>query len=230
MPDQISAAWLSALADNLASRGRMGLDLVKGDMDGLNRMLDMTCPGPPPSALEKVRRDLGNCTRCPLHEGRGKLVFGAGAEDARIMLIGEGPGQQEDRIGDPFVGPAGKLLDRMLKAIGLERGQVYITNIVKCRPPGNRDPKPEEVRTCRPFLEAQVKAISPRLIMSLGKPASQSLLASDAPISALRGRWREFMEIPLLPTFHPAFLLRNPERKKEAYRDLKTLAKALAAD
>jgi uracil-DNA glycosylase family 4 len=230
MPDQISAAWLSALADNLASRGRMGLDLVKGDMVGLNRMLDMTCPGPPPSALEKVRRDLGNCTRCPLHEGRGKLVFGAGAEDARIMLIGEGPGQQEDRIGDPFVGPAGKLLDRMLKAIGLERGQVYITNIVKCRPPGNRDPKPEEVRTCRPFLEAQVKAISPRLIMSLGKPASQSLLASDAPISALRGRWREFMEIPLLPTFHPAFLLRNPERKKEAYRDLKTLAKALAAD
>jgi uracil-DNA glycosylase family 4 len=227
VPDSAARAWQYALAQNLACRGRLGLSLVQGDAVQLAEMLELINPGPPPSALTLVRRELGECTRCRLHEGRKKLVFGVGPEDARVMIIGEAPGQQEDIKGQPFVGPAGRLLDRMLLAVGLKRDKVYITNIVKCRPPGNRDPQKDEVQTCRPFLEKQVKAIAPQAVLALGRPASQSLLKSDAPISALRGRWHQFMDIPLLPTFHPAYLLRNPERKKEAYRDLKTLAKAL---
>ena len=227
MPDPVSSAWLSALAQNLACRQRLGLDLVQGEAAQLAELSDLANPGPPPSPLVKARRELGDCTRCRLHEKRQKLVFGSGPDDARVMLIGEAPGQQEDRKGEPFVGPAGRLLDQMLLAVGLNRSQVYITNIVKCRPPGNRDPKPDEIEVCGPFLKAQVEAIGPRVILSMGKPASQTLLNSDAPISALRGRWRQYLNTPLLPTFHPAYLLRNPERKKEAYRDLKTLVKAL---
>ena len=218
---------LAQLAQNLRARGRLGLGLVRGSSQDLEYLLERWQGRPPVQGLAAVERSLGDCRRCPLHQKRRHLVFGVGPEDARLMFIGEAPGAQEDARGEPFVGPAGKLLDRMLAAVGLERSQVYITNIIKCRPPGNRDPQPQEVQACRPFLEAQVRAISPRIICALGRPAAQSLLETTAPISALRGRWHRFLDIPLLPTFHPAFLLRQPQRKGEAYQDLKALVRAL---
>ncbi len=227
MPEVRPSPWLTALAENLACRSRLGFGLVTGGNSQLADLDRLANPGPPLSPLNRVRRELGECTRCRLHEKRKKLVFGAGPEDAAIMLIGEGPGQQEDQKGEPFVGPAGRLLDQMLTSVGIARNEVYITNIVKCRPPGNRDPQPDETEACAPFLKGQVEAIGPRVIMALGRPASQTLLETSAPISALRGRWQEYMGTPLMPTFHPAYLLRNPARKKEAYRDLKALVKAL---
>lgn len=226
---------LRALLDNLACRRRLGLGLIEGGPAQLERLLALGAPPAAPPAtldlqepsLEGLALALKDCRRCPLHQGRRQVVFGDGPARAGLMLIGEAPGAQEDKEGLPFVGPAGQLLERMLAAVGLKRSQVYITNLVKCRPPGNRDPQPMEAAACRPFLEAQVRAVAPRVICALGRPASQALLDSDAPISALRGRWREFLGIPLLPTFHPAFLLRDPARKSEAYRDLKDLARAL---
>ncbi|MGD8563267.1 MAG: uracil-DNA glycosylase [Desulfarculaceae bacterium] len=224
---------LSALAANLACRRRLGLGQVLGSPDQLDQLLSHFLPPKPSpqngeSGLEAVRQGMGQCTRCPLHKGRRNIVFGQGPDRARIMFIGEAPGAREDEKGVPFVGPAGKLLDRMLKAVGLERSQVYITNIVKCRPPGNRDPLPEEAAACRPFLEAQVQALNPEIICALGRPSAQSLLSTKAPISALRGNWHQVWEHRLLPTFHPAFLLRQPERKREAYQDMKKLVRALA--
>ena len=223
---------LDALANNLACRSRLGLSAVRGSRGEMDQLMAAVMPAgpgaagaPPLSSLAEARAWLGECTRCPLSRGRNKIVFGAGPENARIMFIGEGPGAQEDRQGLPFVGPAGKLLDAMLAAVGLDRGQVYITNIVKCRPPDNRDPEPEEVSICRPFLEAQVKLIAPQAICALGKPAAQSLLASQAPIGRLRGRWARALGVPLLPTYHPAYLLRNPEAKGLAYTDLKALVR-----
>lgn len=220
---------LSELAANLAARQRLGLHLVEGEPAQVETLMSLLLGQPLAQGLLAVRAGLGQCTRCALHAGRQAIVFGQGPEPARAMLIGEAPGAQEDRQGQPFVGPAGQLLERMLAAVGLKREEVYITNLVKCRPPENREPRPEEMAACRPFLEAQVRAVRPRVIFTLGRLAAQALLATDAPISALRGRWAELGGVPLLPTFHPAFLLRNPERKAEAYKDLKSLAQALGA-
>ncbi len=218
---------LAQLAQNLRARARLGLGLVRGSQGDLDELLARLSGSPPVLDLAAVERSLGDCRRCQLHQKRRHIVFGVGPQDARLMFIGEAPGAQEDARGQPFVGPAGKLLDRMLAAVGLERSQVYITNIIKCRPPGNRDPQPQEVQACRPFLEAQVRALDPEIICALGRPAAQSLLDTGAPISALRGRWQRFLDKPLLPTFHPAFLLRQPQRKGEAYQDFKALARAL---
>ena len=231
--NQVDRQTLSALAANLAARKRLGLGLVQAEPEDMARLMAMAragsaAPGiPAQGGLAQVRSELGDCTRCGLHKTRKNIVFGQGPDTAKVMFIGEGPGQQEDIQGEPFVGPAGKLLDRMLAAVGLKRAEVYIANIVKCRPPNNRDPQPDEVEACRPFLEAQVKALAPSAICTLGRPAAQSMLDTNAPISALRGNWRDFDGVPLIPTFHPAYLLRQPERKKEAYRDLKALAKRL---
>lgn len=219
---------LAALAGNLACRSRLGLTQVeggRGEMDQLMAAIMPSSPAPRLGSLQEVQAWLGECSRCPLSQKRHKIVFGAGPEDARIMFIGEGPGQQEDQQGLPFVGPAGKLLDAMLAAVGLRRDQVYITNIVKCRPPNNRDPQPAEVAACRPFLEAQVKQIAPTAICALGRPAAQALLATDAPIGRLRGRWADALGVPVLPTYHPAYLLRTPEAKGLAYNDLKALVR-----
>jgi DNA polymerase len=184
----------------------------------------VSAPSAAPAAsapLAGVREALGDCQRCKLAGTRTQIVFGVGASPAPLVFVGEAPGAEEDRRGEPFVGNAGKLLDKMIAAMGWSRETVYICNVLKCRPPQNRDPQPDEVSACEPFLYRQIDAVSPRLIVTLGKPAAQLLLKSDAPISALRGRFHEWRGIKVMPTFHPAFLLRSPERKRDAWSDLK---------
>lgn len=172
------------------------------------------------ATLSKVRDILGDCTRCRLHQGRTKLVFGQGNPHARLMFIGEGPGADEDRQGLAFVGKAGQLLTRIIEAIALTREEVYIANIVKCRPPNNRDPKEDEVETCFPFLEAQVRVIRPAIICTLGAPAARALLGVTVPISRLRGQFFDLHGIQVMPTYHPAYLLRNPEAKRLVWEDV----------
>ena len=175
----------------------------------------------PGGTLEQVREELGACQRCRLARGRTNIVFGQGAPDADVMFIGEGPGHDEDLQGEPFVGPAGQLLTRMIEAMGLTREEVYITNIIKCRPPRNRDPNPDEIDACEPFLRRQIEAIAPRMMIALGSFAAKTLLRTETGISQLRGRFHIYHGTPLMPTFHPAFLLRNPERKRPVWEDLK---------
>ena len=173
--------------------------------------------------LDEVRRTLGDCKRCKLCSGRKNLVFGVGNPKARLVFVGEGPGAEEDNQGIPFVGAAGQLLTKMIAAMGYNRDEVYICNVVKCRPPGNRNPEPDEIEACQPFLEAQLHAIRPSVIIALGKFAAQTLLRTNTPITRLRGQWREYVGIPLMPTFHPAYLLRNPAEKKPAWTDLQAV-------
>ena len=173
------------------------------------------------AALAVVRDDLGECTRCKLSSTRTTIVFGVGSPAAQLMFVGEAPGVEEDRRGEPFVGAAGQLLDRMIGAMGWTRDTVYIANVLKCRPPGNRDPEPDEVAECLPFLHRQIETVAPRLIVALGRPAAQALLQTSAPIGALRGRFHQFRGIRVMPAFHPAFLLRSPDRKRDAWSDLK---------
>jgi len=171
--------------------------------------------------LEEIRAELENCRRCPLCQGRRNIVFGVGNPHARLVFVGEAPGREEDEKGEPFVGEAGRLLDRILFAMGMRREEVYICNVEKCRPPGNRDPQPEEIAACEPYLKRQLAAIRPQMIVALGKFAAQTLLRDDAPISRLRGNWREYEGIALMPTYHPAFLLRNPAEKRAVWEDMK---------
>jgi uracil-DNA glycosylase len=173
--------------------------------------------------LDEVRRALGDCRRCKLCSGRKNIVFGVGNPRARLVFVGEGPGADEDSQGIPFVGAAGQLLTKMIQAMGLSRDDVYICNVVKCRPPGNRNPEPDEITACQPFLEGQLKAIGPEVIVTLGKFAAQTLLRTDTPITRLRGQWRNYVGVPLMPTFHPAYLLRNPAEKKAAWADLQAV-------
>ncbi|MDA8430040.1 MAG: uracil-DNA glycosylase [Geobacteraceae bacterium] len=165
--------------------------------------------GEGPESLEKIRKTLGDCQRCKLGKTRKNLVFGVGNPQARLVFVGEGPGADEDAKGEPFVGAAGKVLNRLITNMGLKREEVYICNIVKCRPPGNRDPEPDEVATCSPFLRRQLQSINPEVIVALGKPAAQTLLGTNDAISRLRGKFRDFNGIPLMPTYHPSFLLRK---------------------
>lgn len=178
-------------------------------------------------SLEKVQKELRNCDRCKLHRSRRTIVFGEGNENAKLMLIGEGPGYDEDIQGRPFVGKAGQLLTRILQSVQIERNEVYITNIVKCRPPGNRTPEPDEIKSCLPFLLKQIQIIQPKIICALGTVSAQTLLQTDAKITSLRGKSFEFSGIKVFPTYHPAFLLRNPEKKKEVWEDIQKIAKAL---
>ena len=173
------------------------------------------------SDLEGIRASMGDCRRCPLHRSRTHIVFGQGNPEARLVFVGEGPGEEEDLQGEPFVGPAGQLLTRIIQAIGLDRKDVYIANVVKCRPPFNRNPGKEEIEACLPFLLDQLRAIDPWLIVALGNVAAQSLLNNTKTISQLRGRFYDFHGIRLMPTYHPAFLLRNPERKRDVWEDMK---------
>jgi uracil-DNA glycosylase len=182
----------------------------------------------PSRALKLIREDLGDCTRCRLHkQGRKQIVFGVGNPTADLMFVGEAPGADEDIQGEPFVGRAGQLLNNMIKAMGLEREQVYIANIIKCRPPGNRTPERDECETCSPFLMRQIEVIKPKAIVALGAVAAKTLLAINAPMSDLRGRWYDFRGTKLAVTYHPAFLLRDPRQKKEAWKDLQMVMKDL---
>jgi DNA polymerase len=171
--------------------------------------------------LERIRTDLGECTRCKLHRHRNKIVFGAGNPRAELVFVGEGPGHDEDVQGIPFVGRAGKLLTQMIEAMGLRREDVYIANIVKCRPPENRAPEKDEVSACMPFLLRQLAAIEPKVIVCLGSVATQALLNTNKAISRFRGEWLDFRGARLMPTYHPAYLLRNPHAKPEVWGDLK---------
>ena len=186
--------------------------------------------GPPRGAagLTLVREELGDCKRCKLAPSRQNLVYGVGNPDAELVFVGEAPGADEDMQGEPFVGKAGQLLTKMIEAMGYRREDVYICNVLKCRPPGNRNPEPDEVASCEPFLKRQLAAIRPRMIVALGKFAAQCLLRDDTPITRLRGGFRSYEGIPLMPTLHPAYLLRDPSKKKLAWEDLKAVNAALA--
>jgi len=194
----------------------------------------------PVAALKLIREDLGDCTRCKLHkQGRKQIVFGVGNPRAELMFVGEGPGADEDAQGEPFVGRAGQLLNNMIKAMGLRREAVYIANIVKCRPPGNRQPERDESETCSPFLMRQIATVKPKVIVALGATAAKNLLAINAPMSELRGRWYDFKPAGsdlswagtrLAVTYHPAFLLRDPRQKGEAWKDLQMVMKYLGIE
>jgi uracil-DNA glycosylase len=193
----------------------------------------------PVAALKLIREDLGDCTRCKLHKGRTNLVFGVGNPRAALMFVGEGPGADEDAQGEPFVGRAGQLLNNMIKAMGLRREDVYIANVVKCRPPGNRTPGPDECETCSPFLMRQIAVIKPKVVVALGATAAKNLLAMNSSLGDLRGRFYDFKpagsdsSFPgarLAVTYHPAYLLRDPRQKGEAWKDLQMVMKYLGLE
>jgi uracil-DNA glycosylase len=179
------------------------------------------------AALQAIREDIGDCTRCALHKGRNKIVFADGSPTARLLFVGEGPGADEDAQGLPFVGRAGQLLNNMISAMGLKREEVYICNVVKCRPPGNRTPEPEEANTCSPFLFRQIDVVRPEVIVALGATAATYLLGQRQPLAGLRGRIHSFRGSKLIVTYHPAFLLRDPRQKKEAWADLQIAMREL---
>lgn len=180
--------------------------------------------------LQAIREDIGDCIRCKLHKGRNKIVFGDGHPHAKLVFIGEGPGRDEDLQGLPFVGRAGKLLTQMIEAMGLQRSDVYIANVVKCRPPENRAPEKDEVHACSPFLIRQLDLIAPQVIVTLGSISTQTILETASGISALRGNWQVFRGIKLMPTYHPAYLLRNPAAKSEVWKDLQKVMAELGLE
>lgn len=207
----------------LSAAGYRGFDCSQEALEKINRWGQ----GPAPyfETLSDIRSDLGDCQRCRLAGGRNKIVFGDGDPGAKLVFVGEGPGFEEDQEGKPFVGAAGQLLTRIIEAIQLDRSRVYICNIIKCRPPGNRNPEADEIKSCFPFLERQIAAIQPDFICALGTFAAQTLLQTTMSISRLRGRFYEYHGIKVLPTYHPAYLLRNPEKKRDVWEDMKMLMK-----
>ncbi len=178
--------------------------------------------------LAEIREEMGDCRRCKLWRGRQNLVFGEGSPTAALMFVGEGPGAEEDLQGRPFVGAAGQLLNRLLSRMGLSREEVYIANVVKSRPPGNREPEADEIAACLPFLQKQIEAIQPRVIVTLGRVATQALLATHTPLTRLRGRWQTYRGIPLMPTFHPSYLLRFPQERHKTWEDMQQVMARLA--
>ena len=213
------------LKDHLQHVRRLGYKGLALSEESVRR-LEEWGKGHVTETLDTIRGDLGDCRRCKLHNGRRNIVFGSGNPQARLVLVGEGPGYDEDLQGLPFVGSAGQLLTKILEAIHLARTDVYICNIIKCRPPGNRNPEPDEIAACIPFLHRQIRAIRPSLICALGTFAAQTLLERDTPISRLRGHFHSYEDIPVLPTYHPAFLLRNPAKKRDVWEDMQKLRDA----
>jgi DNA polymerase len=201
---------------------------VRTPVAAVTPVVDRPVPTDAPETLEQVRADLGDCQRCKLAGGRRTLVYGVGNPKARLVFVGEGPGADEDAKGEPFVGRAGQLLTEIItKGMQLRRDDVYICNVVKCRPPGNRNPEPDEVAACEPFLMRQLGAIGPEVIVALGKFAAQTLLRSKTPITQLRGRWFDYQGVMLMPTFHPAYLLRNPGDKRLVWEDIQKVMRVL---
>jgi uracil-DNA glycosylase len=249
--DAISALSSQSLSSSLSSqsepRGEMAARKSTASATVTeDNVFEILAPKPehgvadPLAALRLIREDLGDCTRCKLHkQGRKQIVFGVGNPRAELMFVGEGPGADEDAQGEPFVGRAGQLLNNMIKAMGLRREDVYIANIVKCRPPGNRTPERDECETCSPFLMRQIAVVKPKAIVALGAVAAKNLLAINAPMSELRGRWYDFKPAGsdaswpgarLAVTYHPAFLLRDPRQKGEAWKDLQMVMKYLGIE
>jgi DNA polymerase len=181
----------------------------------------------PDKELKSLKNILIDCKRCKLCEQRTQIVFGTGNAKASLVFVGEGPGADEDAQGEPFVGRAGQLLTKMINAMGLSRAEVYICNVVKCRPPNNRDPEADEIAACEPFLKQQLDIIKPRIIVGLGRYACQTLLKTNTPMSKIRGQWQHYEGIKFMPTFHPAYLLRNPPAKKEVWEDLQAVMREL---
>ncbi len=217
--------WLKLYAD----LGVRELPLMERTPPSDDVQGDESAKPSPSAALAHLREhEIGECRRCPLHEGRRKIVFGVGNARARLFFVGEGPGADEDRQGEPFVGRAGQLLDRIIAAMGLEREEVYIANVVKCRPPGNRAPLPDESARCLPFLERQIEIVAPEVIVTLGRVALEGLLGeSVGGITRVRGTFRQYRGIPLMPTFHPAYLLRSPEKKRPVWEDMQAVMSRL---
>ena len=185
--------------------------------------------GQVPDSLDAIRSELGECTRCRLHERRRTIVFGEGNPNADLMFVGEGPGADEDRLGRPFVGAAGQLLDKIIEAIGLKREQVYIANVVKCRPPDNRTPEADEAETCQPFLLRQIESVNPKIIVCLGATPARYLLGLQGGITRNRGSFHDFKGIKVMPTFHPAYLLRDATKKREVWDDMKKVRAELGS-
>ena len=217
---------MPAERDRLEYLGALGIDVwVPREQAGQSVPdlveVTVTADDPAPDWTE-LQASVTGCTRCPLHKSRTQTVFGVGNRHADWMIIGEAPGAEEDRRGEPFVGRAGKLLDEMLRAVGLDRGTVFITNILKCRPPGNRDPAADEAAACRDYLERQIEMIKPRLVLAVGRIAAQQLLHTDSPLGRLRGRAHSLTsgQVPLVVTYHPAYLLRSPSQKRKVWEDL----------
>lgn len=233
MPDQLLNDIRSTLAsarsqlEYLADLGVEGLQMAAPAAGEQNALLS---PEALAETLDAVRQDLGDCRRCGLGASRKNLVYGVGNPNARVLLVGEAPGRDEDLKGEPFVGEAGRLLDRILQAMGMQREEVYICNVLKCRPPHNRDPEPEEIATCEEFLIRQIAAIKPQIIIGLGRFAVHSLLKSRIPISRIHGEWQSYQGIPLMPTYHPAYLLRNPEGKRDVWEDMKEVMRRLQSE
>jgi DNA polymerase len=219
------AADIRAIADDALLRGAQD-DPPKGDPQPWNDLAvrDRNAPMSAADRLGAVRRDLGDCTRCGLHRGRKTIVFGVGDPAADLLICGEAPGYHEDQQGEPFVGPAGEMLDKMLAhVLGLKRSEVYILNVVKCRPPKNRNPLPDEVAACMPFLERQIQSIQPKVMLVLGSVAFKNLYRTDQGIMRYRGRWRIYNGVPVTRTCHPAYLLRQPGEKRLTFDDLKAV-------
>ena len=226
---------LLALVASLRARVRLDLELKRGTSylgmtvgdrvaETANRAPDAAATAP---TLQDVRQELGDCRRCPLCRTRTHLVFGEGSPQAALAFVGEAPGADEDAQGRPFVGKAGQLLNRIIEAMGMTRPDVYICNILKCRPPANRNPRPDEIMSCEPFLVKQLESLKPKAICALGTFAAQTLLKTEIPITRLRGRFHAYQGIPLMPTYHPAYLLRNPGAKKQVWEDVQMIMKIL---
>ena len=220
------------VAEHLAFFEQLGADGVSRDPAWRRRTAVAHAAAadgePAVESLEQIRGDIGECTRCKLHRGRTTLVFGVGSPEADLVFVGEAPGRDEDEQGVPFVGRAGQLLTKIIESIGLTREEVYIANVIKCRPPQNRNPELDEVQTCEPFLFRQIDAIRPKVVVALGAFAVRTLLRSDQAISRLRGQVFDFRGSKLVPTFHPAFLLRSPDRKRDVWEDMKKVRTLLA--
>ena len=214
---------LTHTLQDLAGKGHRGFDCSDSSLE---KLADWGAePQQICETLQDIRLDLGDCQRCRLAADRKNIVFGSGSPSAKLIFVGEGPGFEEDQQGEPFVGPAGQLLTKIIEAIHRRREQVYICNIVKCRPPQNRNPQPDEIKTCFQFLDRQITSIRPDFICALGSVAAQTLLNTEVPISRLRGRFHDYKGIKLLPTYHPAYLLRNPAKKRDVWQDMKMLMK-----
>lgn len=218
---------IDEISHSLRLMARSGLEGFDCRQEALERMGRWGQSGGASGVLYGIQAEMGDCRRCGLAEGRTHIVFGDGDPAARLVFVGEGPGYDEDRQGKPFVGAAGRMLTNIIQAMGLTRDQVYICNIVKCRPPKNRNPEPGEISACRPFLRRQIEAIEPEFICALGSVAAKALLQTDQAISRLRGRFHDVGGVRVMPTYHPAYLLRNPDKKRDVWEDVQALMRAM---